>query len=94
MIDLWFARLAKIYFPWKKWIFFCFFVFIFMKGNINMDDNNKKKFNKNLKILFIVLGAGLVAAFSLIFGFLTLESAIWVVAGTTIGAVIARIVSK
>jgi len=54
--------------------------------------DNKKKLNKNSKILFIILGAGIASTFLVIFDLITLETAIGLFAGTTIGAVIARII--
>jgi predicted exporter len=68
--------------------------FIYCVGGNDMADNEKKKVNKNLKILGVALGWGIIAIFSVIFNFMTLQSAIISVVSATIGATVARILSR
>ena len=56
--------------------------------------DNKKKINTNIKIIFMVLGAVLAGTSLAIFDLITLETAISATIGITIGAVIARIMSR
>lgn len=56
-----------------------------------MDENKKKKDNKNLRVIGVTIGASIVSIFSVIIGTMTIKEAITSIAVWGISATIARI---